>query len=299
MSKRESIARYMHVIKRLRNCPANFEEISAYLEKQSELEGYNYAVSKRTFQRDLNDIRSLFDIDIQYDSSRKVYFISYDEQPQNKKRIIEAFETFNALNISSNINKFIFFENRRPLGTDNLYGLLHAIKNRFQIVFTYTKYWDGKSTQRAVNPYALKEYRNRWYLLAMDLNDSKLKTFGLDRITNLEITTRSFKMPDNFDVENYLQYAFGIIRPENEEPEEIILSFSPFQGKYIKTMPLHSTQEILKDSSGEFRIKLKMFITYDLVMEIMSMGQEVKIIKPQRLINEIKHHLKSALKQYE
>ncbi len=298
MSKRESIARYMLIIRQLRNCPASFEKILTYLNIQSELEGYDYTISKRTFQRDLNDIRSLFDIDIQYDASQKVYYINYDEQPQSKERIVEAFETFNALNFNRNITKFVFFENRRPLGTNNLYGLFHAIKNHFQIVFTYTKYWDDISTQRAVNPYALKEYRNRWYLLAMDLNDNKLKTFGLDRITNLEITTASFKVSKNFDVKDYFRYSFGVINPENEDAEEIILSFSPFQGKYIKSMPLHSTQEIIKDDSKELRIKLKMYITYDFVMEIMSMGEEVKIIQPQRLIDEVRSHIEKTLKQY-
>jgi len=74
MSKRESIARHNLIIKKLRKHPASFADISDYLALESELQEYNFIVSKRTFQRDLEDIRSLYNIDIQYDFSRKVYF---------------------------------------------------------------------------------------------------------------------------------------------------------------------------------------------------------------------------------
>ena len=80
MSKRESIARYNLIIKMLRKHPATFEEITDYLSLESELQEYNYTISKRTFQRDLEDIRSLYNIYIQYDFSRKVYYLEFDDE---------------------------------------------------------------------------------------------------------------------------------------------------------------------------------------------------------------------------
>jgi len=101
MSKRESIARYNLIIKKLRKSPTNFSMklIQDYLLFESELQGYNFNVSKRTFQRDIEDISSLYNIDIVYDFSRKVYYIDFDEQSEVNERIFEAFDTFNALNI--------------------------------------------------------------------------------------------------------------------------------------------------------------------------------------------------------
>ncbi|MCK4661528.1 MAG: hypothetical protein KAT68_01575 [Bacteroidales bacterium] len=98
MSKRETISRYNLIIKKLRKYPASFAEISDYLALESELQEYNFNVSKRTFQRDLEDIRSVYNINIQYDYSRKVYYIDFDQQPEVNERILEAFDTFNALN---------------------------------------------------------------------------------------------------------------------------------------------------------------------------------------------------------
>ncbi len=114
MSKREAISRYNLIIKKLRKCSASFSEIADYLSLESELLSYDFNVSKRTFQRDLEDIRSIYNIDIQYNFSRKVYFIDFEQQPEVNERILEAFDTFNALNITDRLSNHIHFEKRRP-----------------------------------------------------------------------------------------------------------------------------------------------------------------------------------------
>ncbi len=298
MSKREAISRYNLIIKRLRKQPATFAEIADYLAFESELQEYNFNIGKRTFQRDLDDIRSVYNIDIQYDFSRKIYFIDDDDQPEVNERILEAFDTFNALNISDRLSNHIHFEKRKPQGTENLYGLLHSIKNQVQIQFTYQKFWEDEFTNRTVEPYALKEFKNRWYLLANDMKDNQVKSFALDRLMELEITKRKFQFPNNFDINEHYKYCFGIISPNSHKPEEVILSFDPFQGKYIKSLPLHESQRTLIDNETEIRISLKIFITLDFVMEILSQGDNVKVIEPQSLVNEITRICQNTLSQY-
>ncbi len=299
MSKRESIARYNLIIKKLRKHPASFAEIADYLALESELQEYNFNVSKRTFQRDLEDIRSLYNIDIQFDFSRKVYFLDFDEQSDVNERILEAFDTFNALNLSDRLSNNIHFEKRRPQGTENLYGLLHAIKNQLQIKFTYQKFWEDELTKRNAEPYALKEFRNRWYVLANDLKDYQIKSFALDRLSDLDITKKRFQFPVDFIVNQHYKYCFGIISPNGHKPEEIELSFDPFQGKYIKTLPLHESQQILIDNEEELRIKLTLFITHDFFMELLSYGENLKVIKPESLINDLKSTFKNVLELYD
>jgi len=298
MSKRESISRYNLIIKKLRKHPATFKEISDYLEFESKLQAYNFNISKRTFHRDLEDIRSIYQIDIQFDFSNKVYFIEFDQHPEVNERILEAFDTFNALNITDRLSSYIHFEKRRPQGTENLYGLLHAIKIQVQIMFTYQKYWDDKFTQRVAEPYAVKEFKNRWYVLANDLKDNKVKSFAIDRLSDFEITKKHFQFPKGFNVNEYYKYCFGIISPNDYKPEEVILSFDPLQGKYIKSLPLHESQEILKDNEDELLIILTLFITHDFFMEILSYGENVKVIKPKCLINDLKKTYQNALNLY-
>lgn len=297
MSKKESISRYNLIIKKVRKYPASFEEIMEYLELESEIQGYNFIVSKRTFQRDLNDIRSIFNIDIKCHPSTKKYYIEYEET-EVSNRLLEAFDVFNALNITDRITNYIHFEKRKPQGTENLYGLIHAIKNKFQIKFKYQKYWEDEITERKVEPYALKEFKNRWYVLALDLKDTNIKSFALDRLTDFEITKRKFQNSFQFNIKEYYKNCFGIMSANDKKPQEVILSFDPNQGKYIKSLPLHESQHVLIDNSDELRIKVNIFITHDFFMEILSHGEYVKVIKPESLINDIKNSYKKSLGKY-
>lgn len=298
MSKREFLSRYNLIIKKLRRHPATFKEISEYLEIESEIQSYNFTVSKRTFLRDLEDIRFLYYIDITYDFSRKVYFIDDDNQSEANSRILEAFDTFNALNLSDRLSSHILFEKRRPAGTENLHGLLHTIQNQLLIKFSYQKFWEEEISKRSVEPYALKEFKHRWYVLARDQKDGQIKSFGLDRITNLEITNVHFKRDEKYKPQEAYKHCFGIISPTTEKPEEIILSFDPIQGKYIKSLPLHSSQKILIDNEKELQICLRLFITYDFVMELLSYGEYVKVLEPEELAKNIKLRHKLAVKNY-
>jgi len=298
MSLRETISRQRLIINKLRKHPATFNDIADYLARESEIQSYNFTVSTRTFQRDLEDIRSIYNIDIQYDFSRKVYFIDDDGQPEINERIIEAFDLFNALNISDQLSSHIHFEKRKPAGTENLYGLLHAIKNRLQIRFSYQKFWEDEITHRTVEPYALKEFKYRWYVLSKDQKDNNVKSFALDRLSNLEITNQHFVIPQDFNIEENYRYCFGIISPGDQEPQELILSFETVQGKYIKSLPIHESQQILIDNENELRVKLILFVTYDLVKELLSYGEYVKVLQPESLAKELKMIHKNALYNY-
>jgi predicted DNA-binding transcriptional regulator YafY len=305
MSKRGYISRYLLILKKLKAKPyASYAELQAYMENQFDYlqmqdDTLHVGFSKRTLQRDIREIRNIFGFDIEFSKSQKGYFISQNEhENKNFERVMEAFDLFNSLNLAQDLTPFVHLEKRRPQGTDNLYGLLHAIKKRLLIKFTYQKFWEESISNRIVAPYALKEFKNRWYLMAKDNKDDKIKSFALDRLTNLEITNQTYQYPDFYNIEQSYRYSFGIISPNDEAPQNIMLSFDPFQGKYIKTLPLHDTQEVLVDNEEEVRIKLKLCVTHDLVMELLSFGDNVKVLEPNSLAEEIKQAHENAFRQY-
>ena len=305
MSKRGYISRYLLILKKLKAKPySTYEELQGYIDYQFDYlqmqdETLNIGFSKRTLQRDIREIRNTFGIDIEYSTKSKGYFISQTEmENMNFQRMIEAFDMFNSLNLAQDLAPFIHLEKRKPQGTENLYGLIHAIKNKLQIKFSYHKFWEDEITERIAEPYALKECKNRWYVLSKDCKDGYIKTFALDRLTNLEITSIHFEFPATLNIEENYRYCFGIINPTDEDPQEIILSFDTFQGRYIKTLPLHETQEVLIDNEDELRVKLKVFITEDFIMELLSYGDKMKVVSPQTLIDEIKTACENAFKQY-
>ena len=299
MAKQDFLFRYLAVVNKLRRSgEATFREINEYLEKESEFLDRPFSVSKRTFIRDLNEIRELFKIDICYDFSKKVYYIAEDQQSDLNNRMLESIDTINTLKMVTDLTQYMFFEKRKAHGTHHFYGLLHAIRNRVVISLTHHKFDSEQPVDRLLEPYALKESKGRWYLLAKDRKDRRVKTFGLDRVTAFQATPGRFDYPSNLDVNEMFRYCFGVINPDNEQPEEIILSFEPGQGKYITSYPIHESQEVLMDTTKELRIRLMLYVTRDLVMEILSYGRAVKVISPKKLAKEIKTICEETAIQY-
>src|SRR5690606_14493164 len=108
---------------RLRHRTYSWKEIDAFLREASEIQGYKLFVSKRTFQRDMEDILSVYGILIYHDPATRKYHLSDDNQEDS--RYLEAFDVFNLLKAGGNQAKHVSFEKRRPQGTEHLYGLVH------------------------------------------------------------------------------------------------------------------------------------------------------------------------------
>ena len=274
-----------------------FKELQDYLKLKMEFSEEDLFCSQRTFQRDIKKIETLFGIVIEYNPAIKKYEIVHDEHEEHNERLMEAYDIYNALNISDSLSHHVIVEKRKSLGTEHLHGLLHAIRNRFSISFMYEKFSDGDLRQRTVNPVAVKEARNRWYLLAEDQKDVIVKSFGLDRIGELEVGTGKFK-PIEYDAEKEYRHSFGVISGVDIKPEKIVLSFTPQEGRYVESLPLHHSQEILLKNEEEIRFSYFLRPTYDFRMEILSFGDQVKVIEPESLKTTIKTQLQKALKGY-
>ncbi len=300
MSKKQFIKRHHLIINKLRSNPCSFKDLQDYLEKHSIDDEENYVISKRTFERDVNEIREIYKIDIEYNRSQNVYEITQDADEVKTDRLIESFQIFNALSISDSVSNHIIIEKRKHFGTDNMHGLLHAIKNQLEIRFTHEKFWKktNEKQTRLVFPLALKEARNRWYLVVQDPKDSVYKTFGLERISDLEITRKKFDYPKDFDPDVKFKYSFGIIT-DGTNPEKIKLWLSHNQANYVKSLPLHHSQIVISENESDCIIELYMSPTYDFVMELLSMGSEIKVLEPKILQEEIKSKLLKTLNFYQ
>jgi predicted DNA-binding transcriptional regulator YafY len=299
MSKREATIRHSLIINKLRSSKqVTFKDISDYLRRESEIQGYDFTISKRTFVRDVEDIGSIYGIYIRYNFSGKFYFIEEEFEPEINDRMLEAFDMYQVLKVQERQSPYIHLEKRRPQGTEHLYGLLHAMKNRLQITFNYQKYDNDCPDKRMVEPQVVKEFKNRWYLFAKDIPGGHIKCYALDRLSSLEIQKTHFAGDGHFNINERLKHCFGIMSPNADEPSEVILSFAPFQGKYIKSLPLHETQEILDDTEDELLIRLTIYLTHDFLMELLSYGDTVKVLRPQCLIDELKRIYTEALEQY-
>lgn len=151
---------------------------------------------------------------------------------------------------------------------------------------------------RLVNPLALKVSQHRWYLLGIDDKDSKLKTFALDRMSDLEITRKKFSRPKYPDISSLFTNNFGVMIDEKDRPQVVELAFTQPQGQYIKTFPLHTSQKVIKETSNELVIELKLVPTFDLMQACLSFGADVEVKRRGTLRKTVRRILTEAAALY-
>lgn len=297
MSKVEINLRQNALINKLKQKPATLKEINAYLAIQSELSGCNLTVSTRTIQRDIADILTTYGISIVCNKSNNQYYIENTEDEVFNTRLIDAYNTVNALKAGVGYADCMVFEQYAG-GTEYLHGILHAIKNRLQLHITHHSYWEVMPKQRKIHPYFLKEFKGRWYVVGKDIEIAEMRTFALDRIKDVEITKKTFVLPKQPTA--YFDDSFGIIAKDGDsKPVKVVLWFNPDQCKYVKSLPLHHSQTVLSDDENGLTITLFVHLTFDFVKEILSYGQNVKVLEPQQLVDNVKDRLKRAIAHYE
>ena len=143
----------------------------------------------------------------------------------------------------------------------------------------------------------MREYQNRLYVIGIIGRLNEFRTFGIDRIENLEIKSDTFEPDKKENPIEFFENIVGLTYSINKL-EEVILSFTPLQGKYVKALPLHKSQKIIEDNEKELIIKLTIIPNFEFEQKILMLGDRVKVIKPEWLVVEIKETLKSSLKQY-
>ena len=274
-----------------------FEMVTERLKNSFGVQGLDPTYSIRTLQRDLNEIRDVHGIDIQFNKRTKLYEVVQDLSSPIRTKVLESFELIYTLNLQKGLENVVFFDDRKAKGSEHLHALIYAIKNKCVVSFQHHQGWQHHNT-RKIRPLALKEFKNTWNLIGLNEND-KMRNYGLDRISDLKILAQKFDIHLIQDIEAYYKDTFGILNDEHEPVEEIILNFTAQQGNYIKSKPIHHSQRVLVDDGNQFKISLELKINPDFIAEILSFGDAVKIEKPEKLKNKVKLVLKNMLRNLE
>jgi predicted DNA-binding transcriptional regulator YafY len=209
----------------------------------------------------------------------------------------------NRVNISPNpddasLSRYIQFEvSTVSQGNEHLGPLLEYIRAKKSIRIAYRKFSDDKLKEYELHPYLLKEYHNRWYVVAFDVNGHGIRTFGLERIEKLETAEKKFTVDKNFNADHFFKYSIGITEI-SDKPQEVILSFDPVPGKFLLTQPIHVSQTLLEQNKNEIHIGLNVLITQELITFILGYGAGVRVLKPTKLCRQIEEIAKAIAEQY-
>lgn len=255
-------------------------------------------LARRSFFNYREGIQQVFDIDVMCDPSTFEYYIEeHDEYDSSLTNwVLNSTSISNMLSGSRDVAGRIFLE-QIPSARMYLDTVVEALRRNVRLRFDYSPYYRSQTTHGILlEPYFLKIFRQRWYITGLNLNDGKIKTYALDRMDSVNLTTESFEMPADFDAESFSRDAFGIIFSQGKV-HNVVIRADLRQAKYLRTLPLHpSQQEMLHDTFSDFHYRLK--ITPDLVRELLSFGPSVTVISPPELKAMVVESLKSSLANY-
>ena len=183
-------------------------------------------------------------------------------------------------------------------GMEWLVPLFEAIikKQCRQVVY---QPFDGPKRVYIVHPYILKEYNQRWYLLCHKQDDvdcaMELRTLALDRVEEVNDIVHPFS-PAPEDLKEYFEDFIGITNKEDEEVQDVVIKCSPKEFNYLRTRPVHPTQRTLSVQEGLIQISVKP--NYELYQWLLFYGDQIEVVKPQKVRDKLKRVIQSMLGKY-
>ncbi|MDR0834206.1 MAG: WYL domain-containing protein [Candidatus Symbiothrix sp.] len=278
-----------------------FEEINQKWMRNEEMSG-GEALPARTFHNQRTAIEELFDINIDCDRRNGyVYFIANKDDMEKggvRSWLLNTFAVNNLINESHKLKQRILFE-EIPSGQRFLTPIIEAMRDGLKIKITYQSFWSGEPHTFEIEPYCVKVFKQRWYLLAYSPDKDALRTYALDRIQDLCMTDKPFKICKSFNAEIYFDNAFGITVDENISPCVVKIKVFGNKRKYFNALPLHHSQEeiIKEEDYSVFRYFISP--TYEFRQELLSHGAEIEVVSPLEFRAEMAEMAKAMTKLYD
>ena len=251
---------------------------------------------RRTFHHYRNGAEQMFGINIQCDRSTYEYYLEDTPQSALQQWLVDSTALTDTLRDTSDIATRIVLENV-PSAREHLATIVDAMRQNHRIRFEYRSYTRSQRKTVDLEPYFVKIFKQLWYVIGRNVADNKIKTYALDRMTDLVIDADAeFQYPEGFSPQEFFKDCFGITTNHNE-PKRIVLRVEPTQAKYFRALPLHpSQQEVVHDHYSIFSYVMRN--TYDLQEELMSHGDSLEVLEPPELKILIKEKLRKALELY-
>lgn len=256
-------------------------------------------MSRRTFCNYREGAEKLFDVNIECDASTYEYYIEEAQPGQSNELQQWLFDTLSVnylMRHGSDVAHRILPEHI-PSGNDYLASIIGAMQESRMVRMTYHPFWKMSAHEVELEPYFVKAFRKRWYVIGYNRQDRLIKTYALDRVLSVSLSTSTFEYPQEFNPNEYFAQAFGVIHSD-EPAEHIRLRVSMRQAQYFRALPLHNSQRELEVGDGYVDFTYRMYITYDLIQELLSLGREVEVISPVNLRNELRERLQAAIDLY-
>lgn len=256
-------------------------------------------LSRRTFINNIHSIEELFEINIECGSGYR-YNIEYGdcfEEGSTRSWMLNAFSLHAMVGNSRKLKERVLLEDM-PSGRNYLEDIIKAMRDNHVIFISYYSYNSEKYYEFDIHPYFVKAFKKRWYVVAYSPGTNDIRCYALDRMENVIISDKVFKMPKDLEPAEYFKDCFGIINNEDSEVQKVVLKVDAFQSNYIRNLPLHESQKEMKrtDEYSIFEYHLKP--EFDFEQEIFSNMDTMEVLEPQWLREEVSERLRNLAKKY-
>ncbi len=245
--------------------------------------------SRSTFIRHKIAIEEMFGINIECDKRSNTYYISNKNvlhQNTIQKWMLSTLSTGQIIGDSMSLQDRIVIESV-PACNSHLSTIMNAMKSRNRLIITYQKYGDDATKEVLIEPYCLKMFRQRWYIVAL-VDGKTYKTYSLDRIKEIETDASRFKYDESFNADSFFSDYYGILRMETVQCEKVILRAFGKERYYLRDLPLHHSQREIAECKEYADFQYRLRPTSDFTTHLLSRASQIKVIQPQWLADHVR-----------
>lgn len=250
------------------------------------------------FHRWKSTVETLFDVHIKCNAYNEYYIEEASDLrgADLRLRLLNLMSIDSLLKDSKELSDQILFE-PIPSGEKFLAPIIEALRDKTAIEMTYQGFTKGYPATFIVEPYCLKMFKQRWYMLAYSPGTDDMRVYGLDRIQAIESSTEKYKIPKDFDAERYFKNTYGVSFAD-DQPEEVKVKISAYQANFLRSLPIHASQEEI-ECNDEFSI-FRYFVvpTFEFMQELRKYGSELEVLSPQSLRDEFMDEAGSLYSKY-
>ena len=299
------ISKYVWVIETIyRRRKISFKELNERWLRDTDI-SRGVDIPKRTFDNWRYVIWDMFGISIVNENRGEYrYYIENEEDISKNGLRSWLYNTFcvsNALANSQSIKDRIILE-YVPSGQDYLQPIIEAMKENRVLNMTYHSYWKDEENNFDVQPYCVKLFRQRWYLVARSTYSYYYKKgpriYSLDRIRYLHASDETFEMPKDWTAEDFFAGCFGIIAEQSVKIQPVKLKVSAGQANYIRDLTMHESQKEIERNEEYSIFTFNLRPEFDFQQELLWNGEDMEVLEPYWLRKEIAGKIKRMWNKY-
>ena len=284
-------------------------------------------VSKRTIQNDINILEADYGIMLDeklkqgkkrlyryVDTNYSITLFRINDEERHKLqdaiRVLEYFEgepTYDwARTLLMQIEGGLFTSESTPVvsfqsnpdlkGLEFFGKLLQAIIKKRVLKIKYAPFGKDSYTEK-IYPYHLKQFNDRWYLIAQAIGYQSYAHYALDRIDSFEEVAIPYKEAE-VDFSEYFDDVIGVTVPEGTPSEDIVIKVSKARYNYIKTKPLHLSQRTIEEADDYVIVSINVKVNNELESLILSFGDDMEVISPASFRDRIAEKIQSTNQRY-